>query len=226
MVSCSLVSILVLSTTRAARSSRSFRSTNADVTETQLDDQQFWDADQQYWAGQFSQLQKDIFQLQKAAGETVTADLQLSSQPISNKSVVAAAAKPTPVKPHNATAPTKNTTSNPIDHAAEAFETAAKGLAGLPSMADSKAEQGKAALVPMLAMLKGMYDDQKHRIAELNRHEEVAKKRFEKQKAEYEARIAKIKNNTLLSAGTAKNATEQATKFFKYWERSRERSHR
>merc|ERR1719359_2814909 len=93
-------------------------------------------------------------------------------------------------------------------------------------MADAKAAQGKVMLVPMLEMLKGMYNDQKHRIAELNKHEEQAKKRFEKQKADYEARIAKIKNNTLLSPETAKNATEQATKFFKYWERARERGHR
>merc|ERR1719172_354562 len=78
----------------------------------------------------------------------------------------------------------------------------------------------------MLAMLKGMYDDQKHRITELNKHEEASKKRFAQHKAEYEARIAHIKNQTLLSPGTAKNATEQATKFFKYWERARDRGHR
>merc|ERR1719316_1041691 len=142
--------------------------------------------------------------------------------------MTAAAAKPAQVKPHNVSEAAK-LPSGAIDkaaEAAEAFETAAAGLSGLPAMPDAKAVQGKAMLAPMLEMLKGMYADQKIRIGELNKHEEEAKKRFEKQKAEYEARIAKIKNNTLLSAGTAKNATEQATKFFKYWERSRERGHR
>jgi hypothetical protein len=223
------VAFLVLCTAPAARASRSFRWANADVSETQLDDQHFWDADQQYWASQFGQLQKEMFQLQKAAGESVTVDLQMGSQPISNKTTASnktvAAAKPAQVKLHNATVPAKNT-SGTMDRAAEAFETAAAGLSGLPSMPDAKAMQGKAMLAPMLAMLKGMYDDQKQRIGKLNKHEEEAKKRFAKQKAEYEARIFKIKNNTLLSPGTAKNATEQATKFFKYWERSRERSHR
>lgn len=231
MVSCILATFLVLSTVPAI-ASRSFRWTNADATETELADNQFWDADQQYWASQFGQLQTEMFRLQKAAGVTVTADLQMGSQSVNNKTVgsntTGAAAKPAQVKPHNVSEAAK-LPSGAIDKAAEAFEKTAAGLASLPpmpSMADAKAAQGKVMLVPMLEMLKGMYADQKHRIAELNKHEEEAKKRFEKQKAEYEARIAKIKNNTLLSAGTAKNATEQATKFFKYWERSRERGHR
>lgn len=226
----SLIVFLTLSATSAARTSRSLRSSNGDASETQLNDQQFWDADQQYWTSQFGQLQKEIFQLQKAAGKFVTADLQITSQPLGNKTMAVnnktLAAKPAQVKPHNATSPMKNATSDSMDHAAAAFESAAAGLAGLPSMPDAKAVQGKAMLVPMLAMLKGMYEDQKHRIAELNKHEEASKKRFAQQKKEYDARIAKIKNNTLLSDGTANNATKQATSFFKYWERARERSHR
>lgn len=219
MVSTRLAAVLVLCTVQVARTSRSFRWSSVDASKAQLDDQQFWDNDSQYWVNQFRQLQKELFQLQKSS-VSVTVDLQMSSQNVSNSTLV-----PAKVKPHNSTV-AKPAASDAMDHASDAFAAAATGLAGLPSMQDMKAVQGKATLIPMLAMLKGMYDDQKHRIAELNKHEEESKKRFAKQKAEYEARIAHIKNQTLLSPETMKNATEQATKFFKYWERSRERGHR
>merc|ERR1719387_1524094 len=78
-------------------------------------------------------------------------------------------------------------------------------------------------------MLKGLYEDQKSRIGQLNKREEESKKRFAKQKAEYETRLAHIEdehNNHGMSDEAYKNATAQATRFFKYWERSRERSHR
>jgi hypothetical protein len=215
MAARGVAAALLLCIAQAARTSRSFRWTSADVSKTELSDQQFWDEDQKYWIQQFSQLQKDVFQLQKSVGRDVTVDLQTGSHNTSNGTVVAAT-----VKPHNSTAVAK---PDAISNATDAFAAAATGLAGLPSMQEM---QGKATLIPMLAMLKGMYEDQKHRIAELNKHEEESKKRFAKQKAEYEARIAHIKNQTLLSPGTAKNATEQATKFFKYWERARDRGHR
>jgi len=224
MVSSGLVAFLVLSAAQAARASRSFRWTNVDASDTKLDDQKFWDADQQYWNTQFRQLQKELFQFQKSAAGAVTVDLQVNSQNVSNTTL--AAAKSAQVKPHNSTAAAKTGASGSMGSATDAFETAAAGLAGLPAMQDMKAVQGKVMLAPMLAMLKGMYEDQKHRIASLNKHEEASKKRFAQQKADYEARIAHIKNQTLLSPGTAKNATEQATKFFKYWERARERGHR
>lgn len=221
MVSSGLAAVLMLCTAQIASTSRSFRWTSADASKAQLDDQQFWDDDSQYWVKQFGQLQKELFQLQKSAAGAVTVDLQMSSQNVSNATSVAVK-----VNSHNSTAAAKPSMSDAMEHASDAFATAASGLAGLPSMQDMKAVQGKATLIPMLAMLKGMYDDQKHRIAELNKHEEQSKKRFAKQKEEYEARIAHIKNQTLLSPETMKNATEQATKFFKYWERARDRGHR
>eukprot|EP00746_Dinoflagellata_sp_MGD_P167788 gnl/MRDRNA2_/MRDRNA2_98698_c0_seq1.p1 gnl/MRDRNA2_/MRDRNA2_98698_c0~~gnl/MRDRNA2_/MRDRNA2_98698_c0_seq1.p1 ORF type:complete len:305 (-),score=85.19 gnl/MRDRNA2_/MRDRNA2_98698_c0_seq1:142-1056(-) len=215
MVASGFTAILVLCAVQTASTSRSLRWASTDVSKSELSDQQFWDDDQKYWAEQFGQLQKDVFQLQKSIGKDVTIDLQVSAQNVSNSTSVAAQ-----VKLHNSTVAVK---TDKIANATDAFANAATGLAGLPSMQEM---QSKATLIPMLAMLKGMYDDQKHRIAELNKHEEESKKRFAKQKVEYEERIAHIKNQTLLSDGTRKNATEQATKFFKYWERARERSHR
>jgi hypothetical protein len=215
MVASGFTAVLVLCTVQIASTSRSFRWASVGGSKTELSDQQFWDDDQQYWAEQFGLLQKDVFQLQKSIGRDVTVDLQVGAHNVSNTTAVAAK-----VQLHNSTAAVK---IDAIANATDAFATAATGLAGRPSMQEM---QGKATLIPMLAMLKGMYDDQKHRIAELNKHEEESKKRFAKQKVEYEERIAHIKNQTLLSNGTRKNATEQATKFFKYWERARDRSHR
>jgi len=78
MVSSGLVAFLVLSAAQAARASRSFRWTNVDASDTKLDDQKFWDADQQYWNTQFRQLQKELFQFQKSAAGAVTVDLQVN----------------------------------------------------------------------------------------------------------------------------------------------------
>ena len=46
----------------------------------------------------------------------------------------------------------------------------------------------------MLEMLKGMYEDQKRRIADLNQREEKNKKTFEKQKAEHDERMKRIED--------------------------------
>eukprot|EP00928_Gymnodinium_smaydae_P000107 TRINITY_DN10043_c0_g3_i1.p1 TRINITY_DN10043_c0_g3~~TRINITY_DN10043_c0_g3_i1.p1 ORF type:complete len:314 (-),score=77.38 TRINITY_DN10043_c0_g3_i1:199-1035(-) len=84
-----------------------------------------------------------------------------------------------------------------------------------------------ADLVPALAMLKGLYEDGKQRIAKLNEREEKFKKQFAAKEAEHNARLAKInsKNNTL-SAEFRANETKDEMRMFTYWARCRERQHR
>eukprot|EP00928_Gymnodinium_smaydae_P000106 TRINITY_DN10043_c0_g2_i1.p1 TRINITY_DN10043_c0_g2~~TRINITY_DN10043_c0_g2_i1.p1 ORF type:complete len:293 (-),score=91.07 TRINITY_DN10043_c0_g2_i1:80-889(-) len=84
-----------------------------------------------------------------------------------------------------------------------------------------------ADLAPALAMLKGLYEDGKQRIAALNEREEKYKKQFSAKEAEHNARLARInsKNNTL-SAEFRANETRDEMRMFNYWERCRERQHR
>merc|ERR1719446_285641 len=88
---------------------------------------------------------------------------------------------------------------------------------------------GKAALVPMLAMMKGLYQDSKDRIAQQNQREEKSKKWFTEKEAEHKAKLAKIeqrfKNHTL-SEEFRTNETRDENRYFSYWSRCRERQHR
>jgi hypothetical protein len=92
-----------------------------------------------------------------------------------------------------------------------------------------KAQMGKAMLKPMLAMLKGLYGDQKTRIGELNKKEEESKKRFATQKAAFDKRIQKIEDEVKqhkFSAEFGANQTRDYTQQFKYWEGVRSRDHK
>jgi len=86
-----------------------------------------------------------------------------------------------------------------------------------------------ADLVPALAMLKGLYEDGKERIGQLNTREQKLKAQYEKKKEEHETRIATIaaryKNGTL-SKEFFTNETRDETRLFTYWEHVRERQHR
>mmetsp|Transcript_21846 Transcript_21846/g.49780 ORF Transcript_21846/g.49780 Transcript_21846/m.49780 type:complete len:275 (+) Transcript_21846:77-901(+) len=87
---------------------------------------------------------------------------------------------------------------------------------------------GKTMLAPALEMLKGLYDDQKRRIADVNKREEVSKQRFDKQKQEHDKQIARLQDlikNHKVSEGLYQNSTKDADRMFTYWQRCRERNH-
>merc|ERR1719335_2122109 len=101
---------------------------------------------------------------------------------------------------------------------------------GVPSMAGGLgALKGKMALAPMLAMLKGLYQDSKDRIAQQNAREEKSKKWFAGKEAEHKAKLATIEGrfkNGTLSEEFRTNETRDENRYFNYWSRCRERQHR
>merc|ERR1719506_1724649 len=89
--------------------------------------------------------------------------------------------------------------------------------------------KGKMALAPMLAMLKGLYQDSKDRIAQQNAREEKSKKWFAGKEAEHKAKLATIEGrfkNGTLSEEFRTNETRDENRYFNYWSRCRERQHR
>jgi len=89
--------------------------------------------------------------------------------------------------------------------------------------------QGAAALAPMLAMMKSLYDDSKERISQQNTREAKSKKWFTAKEADHNAKLAQIegkfKNHTL-SEEFRTNETRDENRYFNYWSRCRERQHR
>merc|ERR1719321_972871 len=78
-------------------------------------------------------------------------------------------------------------------------------------------------------MLKGMYQEQKKRIGELNRKEEISKKRFVKQEAQYKERVKELEDKVKLhkfDSEFAKNGTAEYKRQYTYWQHVRERNHR
>jgi len=86
-----------------------------------------------------------------------------------------------------------------------------------------------ADLVPALAMLKGLYEDGKERIGDLNAREQKLKGQYEKKKAQHDQRIvtidARFKSHTL-SEEFHTNETRDETRLWTYWQHVRERQHR
>jgi len=84
-------------------------------------------------------------------------------------------------------------------------------------------------LLPALAMLKGLYENSKQRIAELNAREKQMKQEFEQREAAHNASLTRIearfKNHTL-SEEFRVNETRDENRLFSYWQRVRERQHR
>lgn len=99
----------------------------------------------------------------------------------------------------------------------------------MPNLSGAKGLAGAAALAPMLAMLKGMYEDTKERISQQNVREEKSKKWFAEKEADHKAKLAKIEGkfaNHTLSEEFRTNETRDETRYFNYWQRCRERQHR
>merc|ERR1719158_228085 len=100
---------------------------------------------------------------------------------------------------------------------------------GIPSMTSMKGIKGVAALVPMLGMLKGLYQDSKDRITQQNTRESKSKKWFAEKETEHKAKLATIEakfGNHTLSEEFRTNETRDENRYFNYWSRCRERQHR
>jgi len=99
-------------------------------------------------------------------------------------------------------------------------------LAGLKLNLEPKTP---ADLVPALAMLKGLYEDGKERIAKLNAREQENKHKFEEKQTLHQKRLdeieARFKNHSL-SLEFRTNETRDENRLWSYWERVRDRQHK
>jgi len=99
----------------------------------------------------------------------------------------------------------------------------------IPSLNSVSGLKGQMALAPMLAMLKGLYQDSKDRIAQQNSREEKSKKWFADKEADHKRKLATIESkfqNHTLSEEYRTNETHDENRYFNYWERCRQRQHR
>jgi len=191
--------------------------------------------DRSFLIAQLDKTENELVQLQHAADSigqksSVMAGLQISAAPVKanatteQKKDVKAAVAPAAKAAKAATVDTKKQ----VAKAAEKKETdPAKLMAslGIPSLK----LKGKAALAPMLAMLKGLYQDSKDRIQQQNAREEKSKKWFTGKEAEHKAKLEKIEGNFkngTLSEEFRTNETRDENRYFNYWSRCRERQHR
>mmetsp|Transcript_119670 Transcript_119670/g.223677 ORF Transcript_119670/g.223677 Transcript_119670/m.223677 type:complete len:324 (+) Transcript_119670:78-1049(+) len=179
-----------------------------------------------FWLSELTSTESALLLLQEAAtAPNQTAHAGKQTKNASAVAAVATAAPKTPVL--------KNTTAKTPAHKDASAKQDMKNMdpaqlmksLGIPSMKLS----GKAALAPMLAMLKGLYDDSKERIAQQNVREEKSKKWFANKEVEHKNKLAKIeakhKNHTL-SDEFYTNETRDENHYFSYWARCRERQHR
>jgi hypothetical protein len=147
------------------------------------------------------------------------AGLQISATPVQRNATV-------PTVQVSPTAPKKESAKVAVNPA-EAEIDPAKLMASLG--APSMTLKGKAALAPMLAMLKGLYQDSKDRIAQQNTREEKSKKWFTEKEADHKTKLATIEGkfrNGTLSEEFRTNETRDENRYFTYWSRCRERQHR
>jgi len=129
-----------------------------------------------------------------------------------------------------AKAPEAKAAAKPAEKELDPVKMAASlGVPNLPNLGAIKGLKGQMALAPMLAMLKGLYDDSKDRIAQQNTREEKSKKWFTQKEAEHKAKLATIDGkfaNHTLSEEFHTNETRDEMRYFNYWQRCRERQHR
>lgn len=168
-------------------------------------------SDRRFWLDRWTDVETDLLHLLKAAKNTTWSQM------------AANVTKPEAIKPTQSkeSAP-KNATSN-VSLKAPA-QTNGTQLAGLPILTLS----GHAALMPMLAMLKGMVEDTKEHIAEQNAREEKSKKWFATQEDHHKKKLAEIEakhKKHELPEVFYTNETRDENRFFAYWERVRKRQH-
>lgn len=86
-----------------------------------------------------------------------------------------------------------------------------------------------ADLAPALAMLKGLYEDSKDRIAKLNQHETEYKAAYDIKETEHKAKLVRIEArfaNQTLSLEFRTNETRDEDRLWNYWFHVRERQHK
>merc|ERR1719327_21955 len=153
--------------------------------------------------------------------------LQLAAAPSTGKKAAAtkpaAKAEPAAAKPAAKAESTKPAAKAPAAPSVDMSKIAA--MAGL----GERAKGNPAALAPMLAMLKGLYESGRDRIAEMNKREKQSKARFAGFEKEHEKKLAHIQQELKdhkISAEFANNSTESENRLYAYWPRCREREHR
>jgi len=160
--------------------------------------------DRRFWAAEWAALETELLRLQDAA------------------------AVASPKNATNATSVQK-VTKNATNAKSVAGHTAPPAkAAGPPSFKLNMKPTSAADLVPALAMLKGLYEDGKSRIAALNAREKTSKQHFADKEAEHNTRIARIESrfaNHTLSAEFRTNETKDENRLWSYWQRVRERQH-
>lgn len=187
--------------------------------------------DQRFLLHQIDQTESQLVQLQhylEAVGRkpAVLAGLQISATPVNKTAKVSVkpAAKPAEPKKEVKEVAAKTEKAEP-----EADAAADKMLASMHLGSAAKGLMGKAALAPMLAMLKGLYSDSKQRISEQNTREDKSKKWFTSKEAEHKQKLATIEDRFKahkLSEEFHTNETRDENRYFSYWERCRQRQHR
>lgn len=181
--------------------------------------------DRSFLLGQLDETENELVKLQdslEVAGRTTggLVGLQISASP-----EVKPAAKAPETKPVAKVAPVavKKEAAKPAKNEMDPEKMMASvSVAGLKL-------KGAMALAPMLAMLKGLYQDSKDRIAQQNGREEKSKKWFATKEAEHKEKLDKIEGkfkNGTLSQEFRTNETRDETRYFTYWSRCRERQHR
>jgi len=178
-------------------------------------------ADRSFLLAQLSDTESQLLKLQQfVAPEAKKAE---GKAPQATKDAATAAKKDTPPAPA-----AKKAAPVAKKEKEESPEDMLKSL-GMPKMPDIKGAMGKAALAPMLGMLKGLYDESKERISQQNAREEKSKKWFAEKETEHKAKLSSIEGkfaNHTLSEEFRTNETRDETRYFKYWQGCRERQHR
>jgi len=183
--------------------------------------------DRMFLLSQLDQTESELKQLQQLV------EALGNPAPVEKKAAVVAkpAAKAPEAKKEAATVAKKEvvTQSAKKEDAKDLDPAKVAASLGIPSLSSVKGLKGKMALAPMLAMLKGLYEDSKDRIAQQNVREEKSKKWFTEKEAEHKAKLAKIEGkfaNHTLSEEFRTNETRDEARYFNYWQRCRERQHR
>jgi len=190
--------------------------------------------DQQFWTDEWTAMEAELLQLQSIALNGSTNSSKAVAHP--NKTT-GTANTPAAVKLHataavklgvmkNATVAVQN--ASPKQKARD--ERHHNLLKGIKMNLNPKTPMD---LIPALAMLKGMYEDGKERIAKLNTREKQSKAHYGDQEAQHKAKISQIDTkfkhafkDEKLNAEFKFNETRDENRIWTYWQHVREREHR
>jgi len=182
-------------------------------------------SERRFWQAQWHTLEGELLQLSSTlkatpANATKGANATKEVKPAAKKEETPAAKKeekPAAKAPNVTSAKVQVDVHNDIQDKLKEVKALTKG------------KMNKMMLQPMLGMLKGLYEDQKTRIGELNKKEGESKKRFAGQQAAFDKKIQGIKDKVehhKFDAEFGANQTRDYTRQFKYWEGVRARDHK